>query len=163
MNEYSRKPSLDLMLSIITLGFYDFYLMYKVSADILEAKHNEDPDKLRSLKKLVATLSIISLIISIMFVIMWFKGIGNDGGFFFYEPILGIITEGMIAAAFHVVNITHIYKANHLKGIIPVLILTIIFSVVGIRVIGFMVCDSKLNHIQSLPQNDSQIKKSNLS
>ena len=36
MNEYSRKPSLDLALSIITLGIYDFYLMYKIAADTAE-------------------------------------------------------------------------------------------------------------------------------
>ncbi len=144
MNEYSRKPSLDLVLSIITLGIYDFYLMYKIAADTAEIQYSENREK--SSKKAALILPFLSLILSAAFIAMWFKSNGVSDGFFFLEPALGVVSVGLLAAIWHLAYIPRIYKitAGKPSGM-PVAIISALCAVLGLRIVGFMICDSRLN------------------
>ncbi len=150
MNEYSRKPSLDLMLSIITLGFYDIYLMYKIISDTAELKYqNDDADKLLKTKKIAALLAIVSLAISIAFIVIWFNGVGRSNKFFVYEPIVGVATIGVISSIWHVTSLTRIYKIKPFKARPVLIIISAICSILGLKIVGAMICDSKINKIRS--------------
>ena len=145
MNEYSRKPSLDLALSIITLGIYDFYLMYKIAADTAEIQYSENREK--SSKNAALILPTLSLILSAAFIAMWFKNNGVSDSFFFLEPALGVVSVGLLAAIWHLAYIPRIYKitAGKAKSGVPAAIISALCAVLGLRIVGFMICDSRLN------------------
>ena len=145
MNEYSRKPSLDLVLSIITLGIYDFYLIYKIAADTAEVQYSENREK--SSKKAALILPFLSLILSAAFIAMWFKSNGVSDCFFFLEPALGVASVGLLSAIWHLAYIPRIYKitAGKAKSGVPAAIISAICAVLGLRIVGFMICDSRLN------------------
>ena len=144
MDERRRKPILDFLLSLLTLGFYDCFLMYAIPSDLEELeKRKSVEDRTETLKstqkrKLFVFPVIFALLSILTCVFLLSDLIYGNARLIIIIPTVSAVISGICFSIWQTVYVRKL-AGTGLSVVLGLL------AFAGLRIIGLCVLERKLS------------------